>query len=274
MKLIEIKDYLTDRDKRHNNESIAEELKNLKEIAISQKDEGTANEIWCLEQINKIHCLYLEAFNLIKGNDHYQAWCVYERIDILLAHLDDHFKYENNEYDLLFIEKYTSKLTKLFPYTYFMSREAVIKKSSCSICGKRMSIRNHCEHQVGKLYMGKLCCKVVGDIKFKAIAIVKNPVDKYAVIFPNGKEYNYFMLDQLFDNLKSPYDLWSLNISEVLKEEYKGVGRNSKCPCGSGKKYKNCCKETKNELTDHYKISFPDNENVKKLPYTQFDRWV
>lgn len=245
MKLIEIKSYLKDSHKRQNDESIAEELKNLKEIAINQKDEGTANEIWCLEQINKIQCLYLEAFNSIKENEHYQAWCAYERIEILLTHLDDNFEYENTEYNLLFIETYTSKFIKLFPYTHFMSREAVIKKASCSICGKRMSIRNHCEHQVGKLYMGKLCCKVIEDIEFKALAIVKNPVDKYAVIFLNDKEYNYFLLDQLFGNLNSPYDLWSLNISEMLKEDYKGIGRNSKCPCGSGKKYKNCCKETK-----------------------------
>ena len=23
--------------------------------------------------------------------------------------------------------------------------------------------------------------------------------------------------------------------------DYSGIGRNDKCPCGSGKKYKNCC---------------------------------
>ena len=26
--------------------------------------------------------------------------------------------------------------------------------------------------------------------------------------------------------------------------EYKKIGRNDKCPCGSGKKYKNCCLES------------------------------
>jgi len=28
---------------------------------------------------------------------------------------------------------------------------------------------------------------------------------------------------------------------ETIKQQYANVGRNDKCPCGSGKKYKNCC---------------------------------
>lgn len=27
----------------------------------------------------------------------------------------------------------------------------------------------------------------------------------------------------------------------TYKREYKKIGRNDDCPCGSGKKYKNCC---------------------------------
>lgn len=29
-----------------------------------------------------------------------------------------------------------------------------------------------------------------------------------------------------------------------LVRKYKKIGRNDKCPCGSGKKYKNCCMNT------------------------------
>jgi len=28
------------------------------------------------------------------------------------------------------------------------------------------------------------------------------------------------------------------------QNDFKKVGRNEKCPCGSGKKYKNCCGAT------------------------------
>lgn len=30
----------------------------------------------------------------------------------------------------------------------------------------------------------------------------------------------------------------------VKVREYKKIGRNDECPCGSGKKYKNCCLKT------------------------------
>ena len=33
---------------------------------------------------------------------------------------------------------------------------------------------------------------------------------------------------------------------ETIKKDYK-VGRNEKCPCGSGKKYKDCCGAKKND---------------------------
>ena len=37
----------------------------------------------------------------------------------------------------------------------------------------------------------------------------------------------------------------SVSAKEETKQtegiDYNGVGRNDKCPCGSGKKFKNCC---------------------------------
>lgn len=29
-----------------------------------------------------------------------------------------------------------------------------------------------------------------------------------------------------------------------MVREFKKIGRNDPCPCGSGKKYKNCCQQT------------------------------
>lgn len=31
---------------------------------------------------------------------------------------------------------------------------------------------------------------------------------------------------------------------KTMKREHKKIGRNELCPCGSGKKYKNCCLKT------------------------------
>lgn len=46
-------------------------------------------------------------------------------------------------------------------------------------------------------------------------------------------------------NNQIPSELLSrLRKQKQLVREFKKVGRNDKCPCGSGKKYKNCCMST------------------------------
>lgn len=46
-------------------------------------------------------------------------------------------------------------------------------------------------------------------------------------------------------NNQIPSELLSrLRKQKPLVREFKKVGRNDKCPCGSGKKYKNCCMST------------------------------
>lgn len=54
--------------------------------------------------------------------------------------------------------------------------------------------------------------------------------------------------------IDSPYDEFYIKTVKVLKPEYKGVGRNKPCPCGSGKKYKRCHLGTQDELMDHHKV--------------------
>lgn len=47
------------------------------------------------------------------------------------------------------------------------------------------------------------------------------------------------MLETLMIEIKSPYDEFHIDTVKVLKPEYKGMGRNDMCPCGSGKNMKN-----------------------------------
>lgn len=37
-----------------------------------------------------------------------------------------------------------------------------------------------------------------------------------------------------------------------IARDYKKIGRNDPCPCGSGKKYKNCCLDSGKYETTHY----------------------
>ena len=102
--------------------------------------------------------------------------------------------------------------------------------------------------------MGKLCLRVVTDFELKAIAIVKDPFDKYALLKVQGKEYDYQALEELLKYVNSPFDKFRVDIEKRIRPEYKKIGRNDLCPCGSGKKYKKCHLDTEDELMDHYKI--------------------
>ena len=273
MNLEQIKLYLRQHCKLDFNANVNADLKQLKAEAVTRNDETQANEIWCLETVSRIQQLFISAYNLIKNGKHFEAWNSYDAIDINLSFLRKHFDYSNNLYNLEFIEEYTKNIQQLFPYHLFMSREAIIKKESSSICGRINTIRNRCEHEVGELYMGEMCSRVVEDVEFLALSIVTNPFDKYTVLFPEGMEYSYEMLDLLFKNLNTPYDRWSLEIEKRLKTEFIGAQRNAPCPCGSNKKYKKCCYGTESELIDHNKITFLDRSDVTQMPYKTIGTW-
>jgi len=273
MDLNQIKQYLSQHNMPYIDAHIKTYLKELKVEVVAQNNEALANEIWCLETINELQQGYISAFNSIKAGKHFDAWHLYDAVDINLSFLRKHFDYSGKLYNLEFIEEYTRKFQKLFPYQFFMSRESVIKKESCSICGRINTIRNRCEHEVGELYMGKMCSRVIEDVEFLALSIVTNPFDKYTVLFPKGMDYNYEALDILFKGLATPYDRWVLEIEKRLKPEFVGAQRNATCPCGSNKKYKKCCYGTDSELMDHNKITLLDTSNFTPIPFMTMGTW-
>ena len=48
------------------------------------------------------------------------------------------------------------------------------------------------------------------------------------------------MLEYLMAEVDSPYEEFYIETIKVKSDEYKNVGRNELCPCGSGIKYKKC----------------------------------
>ncbi|MCX2740756.1 zinc-dependent peptidase [Pontibacter anaerobius] len=50
----------------------------------------------------------------------------------------------------------------------------------------------------------------------------------------------YELLTQIFD--QNPKRRFRINFKELLNPYGKRIGRNELCPCGSGKKYKHCCR--------------------------------
>lgn len=233
----------------HFDDDLFKDLNNYKKNAISENNEERANELWLLEHIFIVKKLYISAYNDLFENKYRDSWEKLEGIEICLNQIAANFNDEVfAQYNLNLIRNNVYAFQKLFPYFMFASRESVILEEKCSICGKKITLRNTCNHKVGKLYMGEMCYRIIERLDLKAIALVTNPFDKYAVLTPADKEYNYYALEELKRNILGPYEKIDVIETMILKPQYKGVGRNEKCPCGSGLKYKKCCLGTKKEL--------------------------
>lgn len=254
---------------------ILDKLSELKKVAVNEGNQEEAKAIWCLEQVYKVIKHYLSAFKQLSKKDYYEAWCTLDRADIELYFLRSHLNYSDNQYNLEFIEATIYQLQKLFPYKHFSSRESTVKKWRCSICNEGITLRSSCEHEIGEIYNGEQCFRIAEDIEFHALAIVTNPFDKYAVIFPEGKEYEYSMLENLMKNWSNPFERWKLNVLQELNEEFKGLGRNNPCACKSGEKYKKCCEKTGNDKHDHYQILFLNKnpEQFKHQKKQMYNTW-
>lgn len=101
-----------------------------------------------------------------------------------------------------------------------------------SISGPRLE--KHCERrkyaQKANLWFGICIGQVVPRLRFGV-----------------NKEYTWVQsdeMDKLVEDLPKPQNLKGknkINFATATKKTRKKVGRNEKCPCGSGKKYKKCC---------------------------------
>lgn len=253
MTIQEIENYLSE---KHTllDDGIGEVIEELRQNAISQQHEEQANYSWCLKQIYYIQKGYISAINSLKNKEYEDAWCTFDRVDIGLSNLENNFDAAqgNDRYHLLFIARMIKEYQKLFPYCHFLSRECIIKAEECTICGKPISLRKPCGHKVGKLYMGELCLRKVTDIELKALCVVTDPFDKYTFLQIPDHEYNYGMLAELMLEIDNPYDEFSVVTVKVIRPEFKRIGRNELCPCGSGRKYKKCHQGTTAELMDHH----------------------
>ena len=116
-----------------------------------------------------------------------------------------------------------------------------------------------------------MCCHEVTDRELLAISIVTDPFDKYAIIKMEGQEYNYDPLERLMNVVKDPFTLWNVDELSIISPEYKNIGRNDLCPCGSGKKYKKCCLGTAKIYTTHYRINVASYESGTIQPLTIYN---
>lgn len=142
-----------------------------------------------------------------------------------------------------FLERQAQSLELLYPYSLFCSIEAVVGRADCSICGKNIESME-CIHIAGELYRGKLAYGIVKEFKkLLSVSLVENPEDKRCKITSrnfSGVEY----LSELVSIKKCNPLLISHTKESLRRIKIAGntsIGRNTACPCGSGKKFKKCC---------------------------------
>lgn len=237
------------------------EIEKNRMAAIKEQDEEKADYYWKTAVIYYVQSGYVSVYKLLKIRDYIKAWEALKQTDLQLMVLRQNYDFERDPedaYHLGFISNALHEFEKLFPYEYFICRECVVKKQRCSICGKDVSLRSDCGHIPGKVYMGEVCVHENIDFQYLGLKAARDPFDKMEYLEPYQAEdfkYNYGMLEGLMENLKSPYEYWEVEVVKEKNPEYAKIGRNDKCPCGSGKKFKFCCMNDESKMMfEHYKI--------------------
>lgn len=145
-----------------------------------------------------------------------------------------------------FFEKQLLSIEKIYPYKLFSSLGFIVECYECSICGSDMD-SDQCVHLKGELYAGELALAVAKEIKdIDHFALVEDPKNKRLAIGHDDSSpiFNIFkLLVKDFDKQLKPLEFSSAVITEFMRpnENWVKQGRNTKCFCGSGKKYKKCC---------------------------------
>lgn len=244
---------------------IREQLTKIKNDALRLANERLAKKIWCYETILSIQEDYAEAFRCLRRRNFYKAWCLYEKVEIALLFLGQHFLESNGEYRLEFIAAQTSKFQSLFPYALFFSTAILQKEVRCSICNARLGLRTGCGHVIGEIYAGKLCCRMITDLDLLEISVVTEPVNKYAVGFlkdeATGKtldQHDYKLASYVASGLVSPFHGWEIEWTTRREPHslFADLEAHDKCPCGGGKPYGECCLSEEGVLRRHAIVTF------------------
>lgn len=225
-------------------------IKEVDELRLGYRQQGDvekANTSWALMVILRIHRDFRKVHTMLLEKQFYEAWCLMETIEIAVDNLLRNFPGTLNA--VKYISMMVWQLQSLYPYKVFMSTEILIKERTCSICGKKRTIRHHCGHFPGYVYNGEMCYDTIEAAAFEGLALVFDPEHKYAVAFlsdGNGRkdQYNYMLLEEVMKYWRDPFMAWHYTTKHIHKspEEFPGLTDDSMCPCGSGKKYGECCK--------------------------------
>jgi hypothetical protein len=100
---------------------------------VADADEANANKWALLGMIFEAQTNYRQIFSLFEVEEYYVAWCLLERVELLIKRILRLYYFVNDEYQIHFIFEYVRKLQSLFPYKVFGSSEYIKEIVRCSI---------------------------------------------------------------------------------------------------------------------------------------------
>ena len=245
------------KNRLHNQEEedeISEILLKLKEYFVGLDDQENVKEIWRLHTIKLIQRYYINALKCMKKKQFYEGWCFLELSEKNLEYLSEHFNLEEpgDPFFLALIKKQVKQFQELYPDYWFHSTGVIVKTSRCSICDEIITPRNHCGHELCKIYNGLRCVRIPQNFELDHDAITKYPYWKYRVLFEKNEEteesvdtYDYSIVNYLIELISNHYEDWNYKWEEnsVPYSKFKDLKNENYCHCLSGKRYLECCAE-------------------------------
>ncbi|MGJ7462076.1 SEC-C domain-containing protein [Halomonas sp. MA07-2] len=252
---------------------LLDKLSEMKKRAVANGDEELANNCWRKEESLKLNILYIEAFYKLKNHEYREAWWILEKCEIYA-----NFISENSSESFLitsrvgFVKEKVASWQSIYPYCVFASPGFTVGYYTCSICNHKVRPRSRCGHKKGRIYNGELCLHVAHDMEFFEVSIVTKPVQKYSVLH-DDETLDFSIINHLLELLDNPFENWGMSWTRQAFsiERFERVLPEDKCPCKSGKSFKECCL-SKNEVEIPH-VDFilskelPEGKDDVRFPY-------
>jgi len=236
------------------------ELEKIKTIIndYKTKDETILNDLYVLKRVVDFYTSLSKYWNHIFHAKYSSSWSSLQDCLDLLRTIK-RFSLDNRLYKLEQYENLLLDIEKMYPYRIFFSMGIEVGIYECSICHENIDSFD-CPHEIGNLYKGKMAYAIAKEIaNINHVSAVENPKDKRCVPVYEDNSSAFKGLQYIHNLLIHRHIFPTKFFIEISKRkvdnpEYKKIGKNKKCYCGSNKKFKRCCINKKYIMQEHFEI--------------------
>ena len=238
---------------------------------VNNGNESTLNEFFVLRCYVSLFKSYTSVWLKIVNGQFSESWnSLQDSLDQLRT--VKRFASTENNKAIDFLEFQLTQLEHLYPYSIFASIGAFFERMECNICGKDMDT-SECIHLQGELYHGEMACGIIRELSPDHVSLVENPADKRCVVSYDDKGEQFkavrFLSELICEKKLTITQFGELKHSKrrVKNKEFKKIGRNELCFCGSGKKFKRCCISKEYVESPHIDIS-PNGNSPEEIVFS------